>query len=157
MSIATYSPKDTLFTICDSHLVGWNSITIAPNTSAFNPVMGIRGKHSRIKSLDSSAIVTLSLPQASEWNDILSQIVILDSTKGTGRLEIQLKNSTNGIQFSSTEAFIVNYSPLVYSGTMNYREWKIHCLSTTTFSSQGEALSLSALLNSAVSGLTSLF
>lgn len=155
--ITTYSPKDTIFSIGGSYVVGWNSISITPNTDAFTPVMGIRGKNSRIQSPNSAATIILSLPQASEWNDILSQVVLQDSIKATGRLNLQLNNSTSGIQFASTEAFVVGYPALVYSGTMNYREWKIYCLSTSTYTGSGEVASLSALISSAVSGLTNLF
>lgn len=154
--IVTYSPSDTVFSLGESYLVGWNSIAIAPNSNTFSPAMGIRGKHSRVATYDTSATVTLSLPQGSEWNDILSKILLLDQKNGTGRCEIQMKNNTSGVSFASTEAFIVGYSPIVYTNNMATREWKISCLSTSTINSAGDLISFSGLIDAAIGEIISL-
>ena len=63
MSVQTYNPADVLLDIGGYTLAGWESISISRRSLGFITVPGIRGKHTRVPSGDSSATITISLLQ----------------------------------------------------------------------------------------------
>lgn len=156
MNIVTYNPKDVLFTLGGSYITGWNSFTISREPS-FLLRKGIRGKHTRIRTYDTSAMITISLPQTSEWNDIFSSIVTNDIASATGRCEITLKDLSGSSFFESREAYIVGFAEVSFDSTIATRNWTIQCLSTTTYNVGGNSKATTQLFDSAVAQLKGLF
>ena len=132
-TLNTYSPSEVILTIGGYQITGWESITIARRVDGFVPVFGIRGKHTRIPTNDTSSFITLPVLQTSQSNEVLSTIHGLDLIEGTGRLAILLKDNSGASVFSSNEAYIVGYPETVFSGTFEYRNWSILCQTTDTF------------------------
>ena len=136
-TLFTYSPKDVTLTIGGYTITGWERISISRSAPAFIPIRGIRGKNTRVRNTDTSATFSIPLLQTSMGNDVFSQIHALDIERGTGRLEITLKDASGTGVFSSTEAFIVDYPTVAYSGNFEYRVWTIFAQSTTTYNVGG--------------------
>lgn len=132
-TVATYSPSDVQLVIGGYQLTGWETISIARSVEGFTQIRGIRGKHTRVRNADTSAIINIPLLQTSPSNDVLSTIHELDLENGTGRIALTLKDNSGRSLFSSNEAYITNYPDVVYSGQFEYRSWKIFCQTTDSY------------------------
>lgn len=139
-SVNSYAPKDVMFIVGGYALTGWGSIRISRNSQVFTQVRGIRGKNTRYRNTDTSATITVSILQTEEANDILSNIVDLDSAYGTGRIALTIKDNSGNSIISSSEAFVAGYPEVVYSDGFEYRNWTIICNSTSTFDVKGNTV-----------------
>ena len=61
VAVNTYSPTDVKLVIGGYTIVGWDNVTIARRSQGFITIPGIRGKHTRVPSGDTSATITLVL------------------------------------------------------------------------------------------------
>lgn len=127
MDVFTYRPGEVVFTLCGFIVEGWSSIAIAKNAPVFKQIRGIRGKNTRVKMKDSSGTVRLTLTQTAIANDVLSEILSLDQSTGSERLEIVIKDTAGTSLFSSTTAYIENYPETTYSASQTERVWTILC------------------------------
>ena len=165
--VFTYSPKEVQLTFGGYTVTGWQSISIARSVDAFKPIRGIRGKHTRVRNADTSCMITIPLLQTSMSNDVLSKIHELDITNGTGRIELTLSDISGTSVFNSVEAYIVGYPEVVYSGEFEYRQWRIFCQTTGSYTVGGNAQvenifssifsKASGLANSAIDTVSNIF
>lgn len=137
LEVNTYTPSDVILIFGGYRAEGWDRITISRSVEAFRPVKGIRGKHTRIRDLDTSATIVLSVMQTSPTNDYLSGILEEDFIQGTGRLEITLKDSSGESRFSSVEAYITGFPETTYAEDIEYRSWNIFCQTTDSYHLSG--------------------
>lgn len=142
-----YSPQQVSLIIAGYEIKGWQTIRIARRVKTFQPIYGIRGKNTRVRNLDTSAIITLPIIQTSQSNDVLSDILALDSVRKTGRLAIMLKDGSGQSVFSSVEAYIDGFPETGYSGDIEMRLWTIQCQSTNSYHVGGNASAQESLLN----------
>lgn len=152
-TVNTYSPKDVLFVIGGYTFTGWQNITIARNAKSFTPYRGIRGKNTRIRNSDTSAVLTITLLQTSQSNDVLSTILTADEENGTSRIAFTLKDRSGGSVFNSDDAFITGFPVTSFSGQFEYRTWEIFCGSTTTYTVAGNGRPSTNIFDSAVSAV----
>lgn len=162
-----YSPKEVVLTFGGYTVTGWQSISIARSVDAFKPIRGIRGKHTRVRNADTSCMITIPLLQTSMSNDVLSKIHELDITNGTGRIELTLSDISGTSVFNSVEAYIVGYPEVVFSGEFEYRQWRIFCQTTGSYTVGGNAQvenifssifnKASGLANSAIDAVSNIF
>lgn len=150
-TVQTYSPKDVILTVGGYQLTGWQSISVSRSVKGFTVIRGIRGKNTRVKNVDTSATITLSLLQTAQGNDVLSYIHELDLEEGTARISLLLKDRSGRSVFSSNEAFITGYPTATFSGQFEYRNWEIFAQSTGTYTVGGNAKPATDLLDSALS------
>lgn len=154
-TVRTYSPQEVQLVVGGYLVAGWDNITISRTSPLFRTVQGIRGKHTRVKSGDTSASLTFALAQTSQSNDVLSQIAALDDVNGTGRLVLTLKDNSGGTVIASDEGYITAYPETVFTGDIEMRLWNIQLQTTTTFNVGGNVKPMSGLLNSALNSATS--
>lgn len=133
MQVTTYSPQDVKLVIGGYTIVGWDSITISRLQETFKVIRGIRGKHTRASSGDTSATLTVSLVQTSPSNSFLTEIHRLDEERGTGRLELTLKDNSGTSVFNSNEAYIVSYPEATNTAGIEMRNWNIFCQTTGSY------------------------
>ena len=137
--IFTYSPREVLIDIGGYIITGWDNISIERSAESFVVVRGIRGKHTRVKNPDTSCTITIPLLQTSMTNDVLSKILQLDEQYGSSRIDITLKDKSGTSVFSSSEAYIMGYPAISYTGDFTYRTWKIFCQTTSSYTVGGNA------------------
>lgn len=142
-----YSPQQVSLIIAGYEIRGWQTIRIARRVKTFQPIYGIRGKNTRVKNLDTSATITLPIIQTSQSNDVLSDILALDSVRRTGRLTIMLKDGSGQSVFSSAEAYIDGFPETGFTGDISFRVWQIVCQSTDSYHIGGNAAAQDSLLN----------
>lgn len=137
--VFTYSPSEVQLTFGGYTVTGWQSITITRSVDAFKPIRGIRGKHTRVRNADTSCTITIPLLQTSMSNDVFSSIHELDIQKATGRIELTISDLKGTSVFSSREAYILGYPEVTYSGEFEYRQWKLFCQTTGSYTVGGNA------------------
>lgn len=157
MTVTTYDPSAVYLSMGESILVGWNSIAINRDSFPILTVKGIRGKHTRTLSYDTSATVRISLPSGSEWNSIFSALLTADLKNGTSRCELMLKDTGGTSLFKSSEAFVTNYADVIFDNNLSERLWIIQCLSTDVYNVGNTTTPAGSLLDSISSGISNLF
>lgn len=155
-SVTTYSPDQVTLTVGGYQVTGWDNLTITRRVKGFTPIYGIRGKNTRVKNVDTSATIAVTLIQTSPSNDVLTTIHRLDLQEGTGRISLLLKDSSGESVFSSNEAYITGYPVVSYSGDFTYRNWEIFCQSTGDYNISGNSKPSSSLFDSAFSKISNL-
>ena len=94
MEVLTYVPSNVVLLISGYPITGWNSIKIVRNAPSFKQIRGIRGKNTRVKLEDTSAVLTIETPQTELVNEVLSKCIEADENTGNVRLELTLKDIT---------------------------------------------------------------
>lgn len=145
MAIATYEPNKVTLILSGYQVTGFDSISIQYDDKPFKVIKGIRGINTRVRSSDTSATLTFSVLQTSVTNDILSEIFRQDMLKGSGRIEVSLKDASGTTEVSSSTGYIDGLPPASFSSTATSRQWTIQLLSTDTFKIGGNNLSVLSL------------
>lgn len=133
MSVATFAPTLTTCIISGYAVEGWNKISIARNTPVFRQIRGIRGKNTRVRVRDSSAMITFEVHQSSIVNSVFSLCLEQDEISESVRLEIVLTNDSNDIQFSTTTGYVVGYPEVVIDEGLNVMRWQLACEESNLF------------------------
>lgn len=147
MEVLTYSPKDVIVTFGGYVLEDWDSVSIRRNTSSFKLVNGIRGKNSRVRVNDTSALIEIELAQTSRANYIFQKIVEIDEREGTGRISMTIKDISGTELFSTNDAFIEGIADREYSADISSRRWRLTCMSSS-HSGSDQVFSLEGIFNS---------
>ena len=142
MTVMTYSPSDVIITFGGYVLENWDSVSVKRSSPSFKIVKGIRGKNTRVRTQNTSAELTLTLPITSVANAVLGEIVYKDELYGTGRLSITIKDVQGFEVFYSSEAYVEKPADKEYGPEMSSRAWTIHCLSS------GDTMSDNTILSS---------
>lgn len=137
MSIYTYSPEEVDLIIAGYRVTGWNSIAVSRTSKAFTMVRGIRGKNTRVRHKDSSAVIFIDVVRTSPVNTVFSAVVRDDLIYGTGRLDILLKDKNGQSLFMSNEAYIDGYPDDAFTTELNNRRWTITCQTTSEWNIAG--------------------
>lgn len=156
-TVNTYSPKDVILSFGGYEIAGWDNITIARTSPSFVTVKGIRGKHTRVPTGDTSAYISLNILQTSPSNYVLSEVLNQDEINGTGRISLTLKDNSGNSVFSSDEAYITGYPEVVFSGGFEYRSWSLFCQKTDSFTVGGNNYPETSLFNAALNAVSNIF
>lgn len=157
MSINTYAPSDVDLLIDGYKITAWESIKIKRDVPSYTFVKGIRGKNTRIRTFNTSAILEISLLQTSQTNDIFSEIHKQDiaaddidraTTADCARLVVSLKDKSGTSAFQSEDAYIVGYPELDFAQDFSTRTWAIQCLTTNIFKVGGNLKPTTDLIES---------
>jgi hypothetical protein len=148
--VNTYNPSDVVLLIGKYSCVGWDEISIKRTTPTFKMTSGIKGKNTRTRSSDTSALVGISLMQVSPTNDVFSEIHTQDILYGTGRIELLLQDKSGNSLFTSSEAYIVGYADKIFKDNIEYVPWYIQCLSTESYVVGGNTRPNTELINKAL-------
>lgn len=145
--LATYSPESVViiisnstsggsgFTHSISGYVDGDFISIARTTPHATLYTGADASNARVVRAVKNCDVTLTLHQASESNDVLSQLLILDeaSRNGDDVFQITIKD-TSGRTVASSPAAFIGTSPDISFGTeLGQREWVLHAINMSIF------------------------
>lgn len=130
-TVFTYSPEDVKLTICGYVMTGIVSVTVEWNSDRFKIIQGIRGKNSRVQSLDTSATMTVEFLQTSISNDVLTDLLNADIVNQSARLNVTLTDNSGMTKVSSTEGYVSKLPTLTFSNEFNGRQWTIHMLETS--------------------------
>ncbi|MBG23778.1 MAG: hypothetical protein CMF22_10025 [Idiomarinaceae bacterium] len=137
MKLATFSPKDIVFSINDYLITDFANgtfININKNSPNFMQVRGIRGKHTRVRTRDRSGSVTFSLMQTSNQNDLLSELAYQDDVNQTGHLLLTIRDVGGQTSLQFGNAYLASTPNLSYgAASTTPREWTINFEFITTY------------------------
>ena len=148
--VLTYNPADVILIVGGYQCTGWDEISIERSTPTYRLVKGIRGKHTRVRDKDTSAMLTVSLMQVSPTNDVLSEIHAQDNLYGTGRIELSLADKSGNSKFGSSEAYITGYPKRSFKDQIEFVVWTIQCQSTDDYWVGGNNQPNTELINQAM-------
>lgn len=140
--LGTYSPEDLIITISNeffSHsITGYADGTFVNVTRLVPPstlYTGSDNTNARVVRANKGSTITITLHQASESNDILSQALIMDeSTRdGTWCFNILVKDGTGRSLYFSPQAFIATNPEASFGAEIGTRAWDIQCVSLSNF------------------------
>ena len=129
MALFTYIPSKVDIEISGYLVQGHTEVSFQLDNPQFTTVRGIRGRNTRVRSKNSSGVLTITLLQTSPTNDLFSDIVAKDLQFGTGRLLVKIKDKSGSSLFFSDEAYIAGFPTLAFSDVAGTRTWTINCLS----------------------------
>jgi hypothetical protein len=140
--LGTYSPEDLIITISNaffSHsITGYADGTFVNVTRLVPPstlYTGSDNTNARVVRANKGSTITITLHQASESNDILSQALIMDeSTRdGTWCFNILVKDGTGRSLYFSPQAFIATNPEASFGAEIGTRAWDIQCVSLSNY------------------------
>lgn len=148
-AVLTYTPSDVVITISGYIVTGVVSASISWNAETFKKISGIRGQVTRVQNKDSSASLTLELLQTSSTNDVLTELIILDKSYQSSRLQVSVTDTSGRTKISSSDAFVASLPEVSFSDGFSNRVWTIHMLSTTDSHVGGNAKQFPDIFNAA--------
>ena len=125
--VLTYVPADVMLLLSGYEITGWQSISIQRNSPVFRQIRGIRGKNTRARIPDSSAIIVIEAYQTELLHEVLSKVLEADMVNGTARLEVTLSELSGSTRFTTTTAYIEGYPEIGYSSENGVRKWTLLC------------------------------
>lgn len=157
MTVNTYSPSDVDLLLGGYKITGWKSISIKKDTESYTMIKGIRGKNTRVRNYNKSAMIEITLAQTSATHDVLSQVHHSDivdsdadelSTSDCARLEVSLKDRSGTSTFQSEDAYIVSYPDVTLSDKLEDKVWRIQCQTVNIYTVGGNLRPTTALFDS---------
>lgn len=133
MQVLTYVPSNVNLIISGLPISGWNEITVARNAPVIRQVRGIRGKNTRTRLKDSSAVITIETLQTELLNEVFTLALQADEQEGTARLELALTESTGTSFFTTSTAYITAYPQKSYSNEISSVVWTLACDESNMF------------------------
>lgn len=133
MEVLTYVPSNVSLIFNGYQVKGWNSIVVSRNSPVFKQIQGIRGKNTRTRIKDTSAVLTIETPQTELLNEVLSMVLEADAVNGTARIEVSLMEVTGSSFFTTTTAYITAYPEIKYGAEMNTVVWTLACEESQMF------------------------
>lgn len=150
-TVNTYSAEDVILIISGWRVTGWESISITKRLDSFVPIPGIRNKHTRVETRDTSATIVFPLLQTERSNDVLSEIHTRDIQEGTGRVTVLIKDNSGTTLISSDCGYIQSYPEVVYNNDFSYRVWTIFSENTEFLVGGNAKAQRESLFDSAIS------
>lgn len=149
-TVLTYSPSDVVVSICGYVMTGIVSIQVEWGSDSFQIRKGIRGRHTRVQSLDTSATMYLEFLQTSISNDVLNDLLLADKVYQSSRISVSLNDNSGLTKILSTEAFVSGFPQLAFSDDFSNRVWRIEMLESIA-EIKGNAKGLPDILDAASS------
>ena len=127
MSLLTFAPSATVFIVSGYVVEGWNRISVTRNSPVYKQVKGIRGKNTRMRIPDTSAVISLEVQQTSALNEVFSVALNTDNFQRSVRLEILITNTTTSSLFRTGTAYITAYPEYAIENDLGVVKWQIAC------------------------------
>lgn len=124
-TVMTYSPSEVTVLIEGYTIPGMLSVEVKWDQPFFKSIRGIRGQITRVRNVNLSAEMTLTLQQTSLGNSTLQSIVQADVVNGNGVFFLVLKDLGGNFQINSKKAFINGVSDIKFSNGFEDRAWSI--------------------------------
>lgn len=138
--LSTYSPEDVVVVIANgefSHVINGYAdgtfVNITREVPASTLYVGSDLSNARVVRSNKASTVTLSLHQASESNDALSELLTNDeiARDNTWLFSLTIKDNTGRSLYFSPQAFISQEPDRMFSTGIENRDWGIQCVSLT--------------------------
>lgn len=148
MEVLTYVPSNVTLLLSGYQVKGWTSISLTRNSPVFKQIRGIRGKNTRTRLKDTSAVLTIETLQTELLNEVFSMVLQADAVNGTARLEISLTESTGTSFFTTSTAYITAYPEVKYNAEISTISWTLVCEDSQLFVGNAKSAAVGLINNS---------
>jgi hypothetical protein len=121
-----YDPSQVAFNVGGQDTTGFAEgtfIKVARNKEAFTTVVGSDGEVTRVKSVDLSGTITVTLQQSSPSNDYFSSLATADERTSTGAIPLYMKDSNGTTVVKCKVGWVKKKPDSEFSNTNSTREW----------------------------------
>lgn len=128
MPLKTYDFGQVILSIGGATISGFaegTAITIERSEDAYNLHIGADGEPTRAKSNNRSGLLTFSLGQASDSNDVMSAFAALDELSNSGVVPILAKDNSGRSIYFSGEGWVVRQPAAEFGAEVSDREWQV--------------------------------
>jgi len=128
-----YSPDQLTVTFGGLKIGGFAEgtfIQVARNEDSYETVVGSQGDVTRVKKLNRSGTIIVTLQQSSPSNDLLSAELAADEAEGAvnaGLGEAMVKDANGTTVINSDNSWVQKYADVTFSNGLEGREWTIAC------------------------------
>lgn len=140
--LGSYSPEDVIVILSNeffSHsITGYADgtfINISRQVPPSTLYSGSDNTNARVIRANKGSTVALTLHQAAESNDILSQALIMDEATRDGSwcFSLLIKDGTGRSLYYSPQAFVSNSPDASFGSEIDTREWTLQCVSLSNY------------------------
>ena len=136
MAHKTFDPSQLSVVFGTTAIDGWaedTMINIETEDQQYNDSTDIHGNVTRYKVNRNTALITLTLTEASPSNDVLSSYAELDKVSDAGSFPIMIKDPNGTTLFSSTSGYIIQKPAVEFGMEAKTREWQIKATNVSNF------------------------
>ena len=133
MSLSTFAPNEVTISLIGpdwQHVVtGFaedQMISIERQSETFEMYIGADDSPTRIYKANTALMMTITLAQTSESNDVLSAVYGRDRATRNGVFTILVTDNSGRSRYFAEEAYIGTVPNASYGNSMQTREWVIH-------------------------------
>ena len=139
--LGSYSPEEVTIVISNSQfshiLSGFTDgtfVSVARTIPHATPYVGADASHARVIRKVKSADITVTLHQASESNDVLTQLLAKDEqyADNTWLFNITIKDNSGRTMYSASKAYIGTVPDSDFGTDITDRPWVIHAINMET-------------------------
>lgn len=133
MALSTFAPNSVTIAMVGpdwQHVVtGFaedSIVSVERQSDTFEMYIGADDSPTRIYKANTALMMTVSLAQTSESNDVLSAVYNKDRTTRDGVFTILVVDNSGRSRYFAEEAYIGTVPTAAYGNSMQTREWVIH-------------------------------
>lgn len=139
--LGSYSPEEVTIVISNaqfSHIIGGYTdgtfVSVSRTIPHATPYVGADASHARVIRKVKSADITITLNQASESNDVLSQLLQKDEqfADNTWLFNIIIKDNSGRTMYSASKSYIGTVPDSDFGVEITDRPWVIHAINMET-------------------------
>jgi len=124
--VHSYSPDKVVVNVGGRDISGFADETfvkVERNSEAFTLVVGSDGEATRVKSLNRSGKITITLQQSALSNDYLSSLATQDELTSDAVVPSLVKEVTGLTIAQASKSWVVKKAPIEYGTQSGNREW----------------------------------
>ena len=126
--MATYDPKKVTCNVGNAVISGFAAgtfVEVERSADAVAPLVGTQGEYAWALNRDRSGVITLTLMQVSQSNDVLFAMALADEQTGAGGRALTIQDLNGRTLVSSPEVRVLKTPTLSYGAEVAPREWRL--------------------------------
>jgi len=130
MALRTFDPSKVTVSVGGVNIGGFADgtfISAERTTESFTKTAGADGDITRVRSVDKSGEITITLAQTSPSNKTLSDFVRDDENEGKGVVALLIKDTSGDTVLEAAFAWVRMPPPVAFGKEIETREWIIDC------------------------------
>lgn len=129
MALRTFDPASVSLILGGTPLSGFADgtfISVTRSNDSYTKTVGADGVDTtRVKSVDKSGEITITLAQTSPSNDFLTSLAEADERDNSGVVDLLVKDNSGNSEFSAAFAWVKKPADAEYGKEVATREWVI--------------------------------
>jgi hypothetical protein len=135
-AVKNYNPKKVSVIVGTRAISGFADgtfVKVSFDGDAFSKKKGADGNTTRSQSNDDGGKIVITLDQASDSNDYLSGLAVLDRASGAGVVPVLIRDAMGRTLIAVESAWVLKQADVMFSKQSEDREWTLDCASIEMF------------------------